>query len=640
MSTDKKNFFQRPPQLHNWYETDRTLKQILRKYIVDDGQYAMVDGDLKRFCQRVIEQVVPDAELCDTFEPRLIQIDAFARRIDEIQVHEAWKRLHAVAAEEGLIAIGYERPIGELSRLYQFSKLYMFSPVTIVACPLAMTDGAARLVEVKGDAFLMKRAFERLVSRDPKVFVTSGQWMTEKTGGSDVAQTSTTAAPLDRSSLYPGHYFPTNSDKDSKETSFQISGYKFFTSATTSEIAFTLARVQKPDGSTIPGSPGLTCFYVDVQADALVQKSLTAASDPVFHQDPSDRSFMTAAANRRHPAIQVTKLKHKLGTRALPTSELQLTDLPGYRVGDFGRGIPTIALMFNITRLHNAISSVAYVKLAMVLATDFAKNRTAFGAPLHNQPLHIITLARVQAELDGCLHLIYYALFLQGKEETGGLTETEGKVLRLLIPLIKLYTAKLCVKSTSELLECFGGMGYMEDSGIPRILRDSQVLPIWEGTTNILSLDVLRALKKSPDSLQAFMANALSKIRSAQSTFSSPSSAQSSLSPLASQLVQQALDSAKAISGMISSLSGVTKAQTESIARDLSFALASFMTSSLLIEHLAWSFVHLADDNDVSANATSAKLFMDIHLQPSLFSKVPFSEAEIETTHRLVFGRL
>src|SRR6185295_6593910 len=127
-------------------------------------------------------------------------------------------------------------------------------------------------------------------------------------------------------------------------------------------------------------------------------------------------------------------------------------------------------------------------------AFDYAGKRVAFGAPLSEKPLHLDTLANVQAEAEAAFHLAFYVAELSGRSETREITEDESLLLRLLTPVMKLTTGKQAVMVASEVLESFGGAGYVEDTGLPVLLRDSQVLPIWEGTTNVLALDTLRAL--------------------------------------------------------------------------------------------------------------------------------------------------
>jgi hypothetical protein len=136
------------------------------------------------------------------------------------------------------------------------------------------------------------------------------------------------------------------------------------------------------------------------------------------------------------------------------------------------------------------------MRRGLALATDYAGKRRAFGKLLREHPLHAETLADLQAELDGAFVLVFHVIGLLGKEEVGEATPPESALLRILTPVVKLFTAKQAIKVSSEVLECFGGAGYIEDTGLPRLLRDVQVLSIWEGTTNVLSLDLLRALKE------------------------------------------------------------------------------------------------------------------------------------------------
>ncbi len=194
--------------------------------------------------------------------------------------------------------------------------------------------------------------------------------------------------------------------------------------------------------------------------------------------------------------IRIERLKDKLGTRALPTAELTLEGTPAQLVGGAGDGVRKIATLFNVTRVYNAVAAVAGMRRAIALASDYARRRRAFGKLLIEHPLHVETLAEMQLELRAAFLLAFRVVELLGKDECGDATESELKLLRFLIPVAKLYTAKQAIAVASEALEAFGGAGYLEDTGLPRLLRDAQVLSIWEGTTNILSLDALRAIER------------------------------------------------------------------------------------------------------------------------------------------------
>jgi hypothetical protein len=231
------------------------------------------------------------------------------------------------------------------------------------------------------------------------------------------------------------------------------------------QVALTLAR---PEGNG-PGSKGLALFFVQLR----------------------DRAG-------RLQNIQVNRLKDKLGTRKVPTAELTLDGTPAWLLAGLDSGVKNIAPVLAITRTWNAVCSAASMRRAIALCRDYARRRVVFGAPLSEKPLHLETLADLQAEAEIGFHLAFRCAELLGREEGGVANVGERLILRLLTSLAKLVTGKQAVAVASEALEMFGGAGYVEDTGIPRLVRDAQVLPIWEGTTNVLSLDALKTLAEEP----------------------------------------------------------------------------------------------------------------------------------------------
>ena len=435
-------FIQQPPELGNQYTADRALRSYLARALPGD-MLAEIEPGLKAMGElaggKLYRFQLADREN----EPTLAHWDAWGNRVDRIEVTPLWREAERIAAEEGLVAIAYERRHGLLSRVHQFALVYLFTPSTdIFSCPLAMTDGAARALTASGNRALVDRAVSRLTSRDPREFWTSGQWMTEATGGSDVGLTQTVARQ--------------------ENGRWRLYGRKWFTSAIASQMALTLAR---PEGNPA-GGKGLALFYVE-----------------------------TRDAEGRLNGIQVNRLKDKLGTRKVPTAELTLDGAAAELVADTSDGIKRIAPMLNVTRTWNAVSAVALARRGLALARDYAGKRVAFGAPLAEKPLHLDTLAGLEAEFQGALHLTFFTAELMGREEAGKASPEQEKLVRLLTPIAKLVTAKQSVHILSEVIESFGGAGYVEDTGLPMLLRDAQVLPIWEGTTNVLSLDLLRALE-------------------------------------------------------------------------------------------------------------------------------------------------
>ena len=438
------SFTQAPPTLGNQFDEDAALRSLLARLLPSEVLRQVEPG--LREMGRLSAELYP-AQLADRLsEPALTQWDAWGNRVDRIELTPLWRTAERIAAEHGVVATAYERAHGRFSRIHQFALAYLFTPSTdIYACPLAMTDGAARVLLDSGNQPLIDRAVPRLTSRDPAAFWTSGQWMTETRGGSDVGQTETVAMEDD-------------------DGGWKLHGRKWFTSAATSQMALTLAR---PAGNP-PGGRGLALFFVE-----------------------------TRDAEGRLQGIRIDRLKDKLGTRKLPTAELTLDGTPAVPVGALSDGVRAIAPMLNVTRTWNAVSAVALMRRGLALADDYARRRTAFGAPLAEQPLHADTLAGLRAEWLGALHLTFRVVELLGALEAGELDDGGRALLRILTPLAKLTTARQSVAVSSEVVEAFGGAGYVEDTGIPAILRDAQVLSIWEGTTNVLSLDTLRAMESA-----------------------------------------------------------------------------------------------------------------------------------------------
>jgi len=435
-------FFQTPPQLQDPFEQDSLLRSYLTRVLPDDARREIEPTlrEVSALSASMFTRTV--AEQDD--EPRLVSWDAWGKRIDRIDLTPMWRDAARITAEKGIVATAYERRHGALSRVHQFALVHLIDPAWhVYSCPLAMTDGAARSLITAKNKALVDHAVPRLISRNPDRAWTSGQWMTERTGGSDVAISETIA----------------KRDGDR----WRLFGTKWFTSATTSQMALTLAR---PEGNP-PGSSGLALFYVETR-DA--QGSLNG--------------------------IQINRLKDKLGTRMVPTAELTLDGTLATAVIGDRDGVKHITPMLAVTRTWNSVCAASGMRRALMLSSDYSKRRIAFGAPLAEKPLHRETLAGIEAEAAGAFLIAFRSVELLGKDEADTISDHERALMRLLVPMTKLVTGKQAVAVTSEVLESFGGAGYVEDTGLPRLLRDAQVLPIWEGTTNVLSLDVLRALGK------------------------------------------------------------------------------------------------------------------------------------------------
>ena len=512
------DFIQEAPRLGNQYDDDGLLRGYLR-WRLPATMLTEIEPGLRRLGDRVATDILALGEQAEASPPRHVPYDAWGRRLDRIETSAAWRELDRISASEGIVATAYERANGAYSRIHQFARLYLFAPSSaLYSCPLAMTDGAARFLEVHGDD-ATRPVFQHLTSRAPEQFWTSGQWMTERTGGSDVGTTSTIAR------CESGH-------------DYWLHGAKWFTSATTSQVAMTLARIE---GAPSGGS-GLSVFLITLRdADGMLRN------------------------------IRVDRLKDKLGTRALPTAELTLDGTPARLVGGEGDGVRKIATLFNITRVYNAVAAVAGMRRAVALTTDYSRRRSAFGKLLIDHPLHVETLADMQLELRAAFLLAFRVVELLGREESREASESELQLLRLLTPVAKLYTARQAIAVASETIEAFGGAGYVEDTGIPRLLRDAQVLSIWEGTTNVLSLDTLRAVERA-GALAAWTEDVRRRLKAVQSDALRSSAERTGIA------VQRVEEYATLASRSDRELQ-------EAGARAFSYAIARTEAATLLIEH-------------------------------------------------------
>ncbi|MGZ6133166.1 MAG: acyl-CoA dehydrogenase family protein [Myxococcaceae bacterium] len=435
------DFFQEPPRLGNQYDGDLLLRSWLERTLPEPVRRA-VTPELREMGELAATTLLELSLRGRRDEPELLPYDPWGRRVDEIRVPETWRAFAGVAAQWGLVGIPHQRAHGAFSRIHQAALVHLFGPSSsIYTCPLAMSDGAVTTLLAHGNGALVERAVPRLTSRDPASAWTSGQWMTERTGGSDVGQSLTRAV------------------RDGDR--WRLHGNKWFTSATTSEMTLTLGR---PEGNP-GGGRGLALFYLELRR-----------------------------ADGTPNGVRVLRLKEKLGTRMLPTAEVELDGAVAIPVVGLSDGVRAIAPMLQITRTWNALCAVGSMRRGIALARDYAARRSAFGARLADKPLHVQTLAELEAEYQAAFLLTFRLVELLGKVEAGEATDWERRLVRTLQPVAKLITGKQAVAHASEVLESFGGAGYVEDTGIPVLLRDAQVLSIWEGTTNVLSLDLLRAL--------------------------------------------------------------------------------------------------------------------------------------------------
>ncbi|MGX1852423.1 acyl-CoA dehydrogenase family protein [Streptomyces sp. NPDC055299] len=387
-------------------------------------------------------------EQANTHPPVLHTHDRYGHRIDEVEFHPAWHRLLGHAVTAGLTA-AWSRPDGHVRRTAGF--LVWTQAEAGHGCPLSMTHAAVPALRAEPELaaewepLLTSQIYDReLRPVAEKGGALAGMAMTEKQGGSDVRSLTTRAEPLDA----PGEYL--------------LTGHKWFCSAPMSDAFLVLARA--------PG--GLTCFLLP-------------------------RVLPDGSRN----ALRIQRLKDKLGNRSNASAEVEFDGRTwARRVGEEGRGVTTILEMVAATRLDCVTASAALMRQAVAQATHHTAYREAFGRRLTDQPLMRNVLADLALESEAASTL---ALRLAAAYDGG--TEQDRHFLRLAVPTAKYWVTKRCTPLVAEALECLGGNGYVEESGLPRLLREAPVNSIWEGAGNVQALDVLRALRREPEALNAFL---------------------------------------------------------------------------------------------------------------------------------------
>ncbi|KAI0259816.1 hypothetical protein BC834DRAFT_832928 [Gloeopeniophorella convolvens] len=528
----EEGFQQTPFSDEEPYGADPVLPDLLKR-LLPNSIHCELDPEFRRFETVVVQTVRPISELVSP--PTFTQYNQWGQRVDILHTSEGWRGLKAVCQEEGIVAIPYERKHGEYSRIHSFSKIFLMAGDSqVVDCPMSMTDGCARVIELFGTKEMKELVYPRLCSRDPTQAFTSGQWMTERPGGSDVSQTETKAAPSSQSSSH------------SLGTTYKLDGFKWFSSATDSNVSVALART----GSLVQGSRGLSLFLVPLRLP------LHGLASPTSNN------------------IYVHRLKDKLGTKALPTAELSLQGTEAYLIGSLGAGVKHITPVLGITRVHSAVTSVGYLRRGLAIARSFATVRCVEGGKLRlsDAPLHVAELAKIALIYRALIHLTFGVVHLLGKSECGTATVEEELRLRLLTPVVKGFSAEKSGAALEECMASLGGQGYMEENVVARLIRDVLVERIWEGTTTVMALDVLRSVQIAGVS-SAYHDWARSLLSSVPRAFHENIKAPLAILEAALQTLQSAY-----------------KRPTALLVARPAFILLSYVTASLyLLEHAIWA---------------------------------------------------
>jgi putative acyl-CoA dehydrogenase len=441
-----------PPPLgsYNLFETDRALREAVRR---EGASWA--EAELSAFGGQMGTSLLASWAVQANRHPPVLQThDRFGHRRDEVEYHPAWHDLMRASIAAGLHSRPWSEP-REGAHVARAAHFYLASENECGhLCPVSMTYAAVPVLRRQADLFsewgprMLARTYdERFLPASRKSGVLVGMAMTERQGGSDVRANKSRALPI---SGDPGR-------------GYLLTGHKWFCSAPMCDAFLVLAQAPR----------GLSCFLL-----------------PRFTPDDKPNRFF------------LMRCKEKLGNRSNASAEVEFDGAWAYLVGEEGRGVATIIEMVSHTRLDCVLIGAGLMRRALSEALHHAVHREAFGKTLIEQPLMRNVLADLAVESEAATVM---AMRLARAFDGRAGSKTEAPFGRLALPVAKYWVCKRASSHVGEALECLGGAGYVEESIMPRLFREAPLYSIWEGSGNVNCLDVLRAIRKDPATLDVFI---------------------------------------------------------------------------------------------------------------------------------------
>ncbi|GMG93039.1 acyl-CoA dehydrogenase family protein [Cupriavidus metallidurans] len=438
-------------QDYNVYTTDLPLQEAVRR--AGAGAH---ETELSAYGARLgSAETIRMAEEANHFKPELHTFDRQGRRIDRVEFHPSWHGIMRMAREQNLVAQPFADPRPGAWAAYA-AGFSMHGQIEAGSqCPNSMTFACIPVLQREPELFaalapkLYSRTYDaRDIPLEQKDSILVGMGMTEKQGGSDVRANTTRAEPL-RGEGRGGEYL--------------ITGHKWFFSAPMCDAHLVVARTES----------GPACFYV-----------------PRYRPDGTKN------------AVQIQRLKDKVGNRSNSSSEVEFRGAWGRMIGEEGRGIPTIIEMATFTRLNCVMGSTGLIRQCLVQALHHTRHRSAFGKTLIDQPLMRNVLADMALESEAA------TLMMMRLTEAFALADEDPlqrAYKRIVTPAAKFWLAKRSVELSGEAMEVFGGNGYMDEGPMGRLYRETPVISIWEGSGNVMALDMIRAISREPQAMQALL---------------------------------------------------------------------------------------------------------------------------------------
>ena len=504
------------------------------------------------------------AAVADRNPPVLRAWDEQGRRVDEVVRHPAYRRMEEIAFSRfGLAAMAHRPGVlgwpGRAPQVLKYALSYLFAQSEFgLLCPVNMTDSCARMLGAFGSEELKARYLAHLTSTDPDALWQGTQWMTERTGGSDVGASTTVA-------------------RRGADGQWRLWGDKWFTSVANAELALTLAR---PDGAP-EGTRGLAMF--------LVPKRLPDGSKNAW---------------------TINRLKDKLGSRSMATGEVTYAGAVGYVVGELESGFKQMMEMVNGSRLSNAMRAAGIMRRAVLESLVHARQRVAFGRPLTELPLLRSNLLGMLLDAEAAASVILNGAALLDRRDAG-VADARG-LARVWTPLAKYWITLRARDVAAEAMNVRGGNGYVEEWVNPRLLRDAYLGAIWEGSANVVALDVQRAILKDRglDALAAFVTGRLARVSE----------------PAAKPLVDLVKENLEAVTRQAAGWAAQPAAERELAARPVADTLYHLLAGSLLLAEGQL----MREQGRGYRKLLAAGLYLKRWLEPRGPASPPFSARQVE----------
>ena len=568
--------FEEGRHLNYWEENVPLRREAERVY--PESEFEWAEDRLSEFGEVVGHTIADNADVVDDHGPEIRTYDRYGELSNDVIYHPAQFENERLVYESGIIADAFsppsdrEAPVGLLHTL-TMQLLLSYVDVGLV-CAQSMTAGAALVLRNHDRDGHFEEYLAGLTAREYEDVIEGGMFLTEEQGGSDVGANETIAEPVgavdelsapetesvraesDGGRIKAGD--PTDGEPAAPPT-YELTGEKWFCSNIDAQATLALAR--RPDAPA--GTGGLSMFLVP-------------------HELPD--------GELNHQIYR--RLKDKLGTESVPTGEVEFDGTTAYLVGEPERGFKYMTTMLNYERVTNAVGAVGVIARALLESKIHAANREAFGEPIASFPLMQRDLVELSIDHEAALAFAMAAARWYDRYERDHDDERAFRLLRLLVPIAKHRTARMAVRTSSYAMEVLGGNGYVEEFITHRLYRDVHALPIWEGTSNILSLDVLRAMEKE-HAHEAFVPLVEAKLESVSHPF----------------LRERAADVRAAFERLQESLLALAAeddAYAQYEAKELADYIFDVLTAALLLE----AAQHEIDEYDDARKAIVADLFV------------------------------